>query len=111
MDFEKYKTNDRINELRKGISWLRSRCFDMCGENCPKGVLRQIKADIKKLKLDIYAEEALLKVEFKKDLLKELDVTSNPKADLLFEKAWSLGHSSGFEEVYSFACDLVELIA
>lgn len=48
--------------------------------------------------------------EFKKDLFDELEISDNPKAEVLFSKAWEYGHSAGFEEVYNYACDLVELI-
>lgn len=48
--------------------------------------------------------------EFKQDLFEELEITDNPKRDLLFEKAWDRGHSYGFYEVYNTALDLVELI-
>ncbi len=34
----------------------------------------------------------------------------NPKANLLFAKAWELGHSSGYHEVVIYYNDLVELI-
>lgn len=49
--------------------------------------------------------------EFKKDLFDELEISDNPKAEILFSKAWEYGHSAGFEEVYNYACDLVELIS
>lgn len=48
--------------------------------------------------------------EFKHDLFEELEITDNPKRDLLFEKSWDRGHSYGLYEVYNTALDLVELI-
>lgn len=48
--------------------------------------------------------------QFKNDLFEELSITDNPKRELLFQKAWELGHSSGYSEVYLYACDLVDLI-
>jgi hypothetical protein len=40
----------------------------------------------------------------------DLGIVDNPKADLLMNTAWDLGHSAGFMEVYIYACDLVDLI-
>jgi hypothetical protein len=51
-----------------------------------------------------------LSAEFRADVLADLGITDHPKADLLFSKAYDMGHSSGFSEVYSYAQDLVELI-
>lgn len=64
----------------------------------------------KKGRSKYYSEKAKLERQFKKDLLEELGVTDNPKANLLFEKAWELGHSHGLTEVVSYAHDLVDLI-
>lgn len=57
-----------------------------------------------------FKEEQRLHEQFKEDLLEELGVTDNPKADLLFAKAWESGHSGGYYEVYNVALDLVDLI-
>ena len=43
-------------------------------------------------------------------LFEYLDIENNPRKDLLFSKAWELGHSSGWESVISYAEDLVDLI-
>ena len=56
------------------------------------------------------AEEQRLHAEFRADLEAEHNVTKNPKRDLLFAKAWDMGHSSGFSEVANHYADLVELI-
>lgn len=48
--------------------------------------------------------------EFKRDLFKDLDIEDNPKRELLYDKAWEMGHAYGFSEVYSKACDMVDLI-
>lgn len=48
--------------------------------------------------------------EFKHDLIEENGLQDNPKADLLYEKAWSLGHSSGLQEVIYYFKELMELI-
>jgi len=48
--------------------------------------------------------------DFKEALFKEYDVENNPKREKLWDKAWDLGHISGFSEVETFFDDLVELI-
>jgi hypothetical protein len=48
--------------------------------------------------------------EFKVELLKELDIENNPKAELLYSIAWDKGHSGGLCDIWSEACDLVDLI-
>lgn len=48
--------------------------------------------------------------EFRRELFEEAGVTDNPKADILFSKAWEQGHSSGYSEVYNIFYDLLELI-
>jgi hypothetical protein len=55
-------------------------------------------------------EEGKMREKFKSDLFKEFGIESNPKRDLLFSKAWELGHSDGFASVANYAQDLVELI-
>lgn len=47
---------------------------------------------------------------FKAKLFKELDIEEHPKKDVLYRIAWDLGHAYGFDEVRSYAQDLVELI-
>jgi hypothetical protein len=41
---------------------------------------------------------------------KDLCIENNPKADKMMRIAWEMGHSNGYNEVYTYACDLVELI-
>ena len=50
------------------------------------------------------------RLEFKMDLAKENGVEDNPKLDLLWEKAWDLGHSCGLNEVSNYFMNLVDLI-
>ncbi len=56
------------------------------------------------------ADQARLNAKFEADLAELHGVTGNPKASLLFAKAWDLGHSSGYSEVASYYDDLVCLI-
>lgn len=53
---------------------------------------------------------SMLKEEFKADLFKEFGVSNNPKRDLCFERAYDIGHSFGYSEVYNVFSDLVDLI-
>lgn len=49
-------------------------------------------------------------LEFKKDLYEDLGISDNPKREKLFSKVWEHRGDEGFEQVYSYACDLVDLI-
>lgn len=72
------------------------------------GVVTQEEARVQRNK---HREDAERLVEaFKADLLAEHELTDHPKADLVFNKAWSSGHANGLIEVlYDFE-DLVELV-
>lgn len=48
--------------------------------------------------------------EFKADAFEELDITGNPKAELLFNKAYEAGHSNGYSEVWIQMTNFVDLI-
>lgn len=47
---------------------------------------------------------------FKDCLFEEFGVTNNPKREKCFSLAWEHGHSSGFNEVYNYFSEFVELI-
>jgi hypothetical protein len=55
-------------------------------------------------------ESAKLHQEFVKDLFEEYGVTDNPKRFKCFDLAWEHGHPSGYEEVYNYFGDFVDLI-
>lgn len=55
-------------------------------------------------------EEGRLIQLFKDTLEKEFGVQANPKANLLFEKAWANGHAYGFSEILNHYEDLVDFI-
>lgn len=55
-------------------------------------------------------ETARLEAQFRADLTDEYGMTGHPKADLLFSKAWQMGHSAGYGEVASYYDDLVDLV-
>ena len=47
---------------------------------------------------------------FYEAVIKELGIENNPKKDIFMSKMWQLGHSNGYEEIWIYAQDLVELI-
>ena len=59
---------------------------------------------------DYRKEEHRLYNEFKSDLFEEFGVENNPKREKAFSLAWEYGRSSGYEEVYGYFDELVELI-
>lgn len=66
--------------------------------------------DCKKKRKAYDTENARIYKQFKEDLFKELGITGHPKAETLFQKAWEQGHSAGYEEVFNYASDLVDLL-
>lgn len=55
-------------------------------------------------------ETGRLQNQLRLDLEDEHGVSGNPKAGLLWDKAWDRGHGSGLGDVISVYGDLVELI-
>lgn len=51
-----------------------------------------------------------LEAEFRRDLEAHYDMVGHPKADLLYGKAYQMGHSGGMQEVANYYSDLVELV-
>lgn len=49
-------------------------------------------------------------LEFKGDLFKECGVENDPARELIFTKAWDIGHAYGYSEVYSKFEDLLEFV-
>jgi len=56
------------------------------------------------------AQERITMESHKEHLASEYGLVGHPKLDLLYSKAWDLGHSSGFSEVECHFTDLLELI-
>lgn len=56
------------------------------------------------------AISASLENDFRNDLEEYFGVTTNPKKDILYWKAYQHGHSSGLHEIANVYSDLVELI-
>lgn len=58
-----------------------------------------------------YHEENLrLQEEFRRDLIEKYNMTGHPKANKIFDKAWDMGCSIGYETVEDFFQDLLDLI-
>ena len=51
-----------------------------------------------------------LEAEFRRDLDAHYDMVGHPKADLLYGKAYQMGHAGGMQEVANYYSDLVELV-
>ena len=78
----------------------------------PTAVKQEVfnKEDYKKAEKEYNTEQQRLYLEFREDIARKFGVQDSPKADLLFSKAWELGHSAGFSEVHGYYEDLVDLI-
>jgi hypothetical protein len=57
-----------------------------------------------------HARSAALEAEFRHDLEVEFLMVGHPKADLLYGKAYEMGHAGGMQEVANYYGDLVELV-
>ncbi len=58
----------------------------------------------------IREENGKLENQFWRDIAEEFGVTNNPKKNMLMEIAYDMGHSAGYDEIYSYYSQLVELI-
>lgn len=78
----------------------------------PNAVIQEVLGEdaYKAHRKEYDAESAKLHQEFKNDLFEEFGVSDNPKRFKCFDLAWEHGHSSGYEEVYNYFCDFVDLI-
>jgi len=60
--------------------------------------------------MKLYQEENLrLQNEFRRNLIDKYSMTNHPKADVIFDKAWDIGCSSGLESVMYYFRDIMEL--
>lgn len=59
---------------------------------------------------EYYEETKRLTELFKQDCFDELGIRDNPKRERAFSLAWEHGHSGGYQEVYNYLLDFVELI-
>lgn len=114
-DFEYYS-----EPIRKvvSLSTVKQRLYEKVGFNPnnfdskrqEQEVRRQLDEQAKEIHDALINDANLAEEKFKSDLFEELEIQENPKRELLYRKAYELGHSYGFSEIYCYACDLVELI-
>jgi hypothetical protein len=75
--------------------------------------LEQYDGQLKLWRADVAAwnaRSAALEAEFQHDLEVEYHMVGHHKAELLYGKAWQMGHSSGLHEVANCYANLVELV-
>ena len=56
-----------------------------------------------------HAENKRLQDEFRRDLIEHYGMTGHPKADKIFNKAWDMGCSLGYQAIQEYFEDFVEL--
>jgi hypothetical protein len=56
-----------------------------------------------------HEENKRLQDEFRRDLIEEYGMTDHPKADKIFNKAWDMGSSLGYQSIQEYFEDFVEL--
>lgn len=64
----------------------------------------------RELQAAYHARSAALEAEFRHDLEVYYLMVGHPKADLLYGKAYQMGHYAGMQEVAHYYSDLVELV-
>lgn len=123
MDFSKYVNNVPYPSSAAFTTtfWYRAGqvvCKQKPGESLAAGfdttkcVKEKVTDEValKKAKDAYGAEQQRIMAEFKRDLLADLGIENHPLREKLYSKAWEDGHSSGFEEIYNCALNLVDLI-
>lgn len=114
-DFEYYS-----EPMRKvvSLSTVKQRLYEHVGFNPDnfdskkqeQEVRRQLDEQAKEIHEALIDDANSAEQQFKEDLFEELEIQDNPKRELLYQKAYEMGHSYGFSEIYCYACELVELI-
>jgi hypothetical protein len=100
-----------IYYYRKGVMIGMKRQFEtdfQPPKNCvEEAVLDEVSYNSH---LKHYQEENLrLQEEFRNDLIEKYNMTGHPKANKIFNKAWDLGCSLGYQSVEEYFQELVEL--
>lgn len=91
------------------VEWNTTVAIDVDLSKCVKDSVFD-RVSFEKARDLCMAEQAAMNAQFKKDLLADLGITDNPYAEKLFAMAHERGHSSGFNEIYTIASELAELI-
>lgn len=119
MDFSKYVNVPYPSSAEfTTIFWYRAGqvvCKQKPGESLAAGFdttkcVKEKFTDEDALKKARAARTQRIMAEFKRDMFEELGIANHPMREKLYSKAWENGHSSGFQEVYNCALNLVDLI-
>ena len=109
-DYITYYVYDKGECLWSGFHWIKDKA--KLKEEYPNALIQEVlNEDAYKAHRKEYDDERnKLHQEFQNDLFEEFSVSDNPKRNRCFELAWEHGHPSGYEEVYNYFGDFVELI-
>lgn len=119
MNFEIYKNTLPYPEKPNNVSKLKRQRFGfdpLKNSKDARMLVEAVEADEREMveyveQIDLYRTEEMRRHrQFKFDLFEELGISDNPKAELLFSKAWDRGHSDGYYAVFNVAVDLMDLI-
>lgn len=116
LNADEYKTQLAYPNVVKMPSVLMKKAVELTADELAtlgdvKAQHEADKASYEEAKTAYYADQNRLQDKLKADLEVYNGVVGNPKADLLWSKAWDRGHSSGLGEVITHYNDLVDLIA
>lgn len=100
-----------IYYYRKGVMLYLKKGYDPDFVP-PKGCVEERDLDTKSYNahLERYNADILrLQNEFRNDLIEKYNMTNHPKANKIFNKAWDMGNSLGYDAVEEYFQDFVEL--
>lgn len=101
----KYPVKPAKPQLDRNATSIEARAY--------ADALEEYEAEMKsytKSKNRYHEDSISLVAQFKLDLEHKFGTIGNPKADLLWAKAWSAGHGAGLGDVYAHYSELYELI-
>jgi hypothetical protein len=107
------KKNDymTIYYYKKGVMVGMKRQFDDDFQ-APNGCVEEYVLDEVSYNAHLkhyQAENKRLQDEFRKDLIEKYEITGHPKADKIFNKAWDMGCSLGYQTIQDYFEDFIEL--
>ena len=111
-DFDYYKSDYKsLQSIRRMVYAKHAFDPDLIDSKTEEELIRsKLEQEVQSIYKSMLQSNTDKMEEFKRDLFKDLDIEDNPKRELLYDKAWEMGHAYGFSEVYSKACDMVDLI-
>ena len=119
MDFKKYERKLKypnkgkfyIDKCVCGLSFFRGHKYKFCPD-CGMNVEKLIKSETEtynELMKAYRQEQHDIREMFKKDVLEYVGLIDHKNADKIFEYAWRLSHSGGYNDILSTLEDLSEL--